>query len=183
MLPIYNALQTRGEGGRQGPGFKFQCMQSRVAEFPAPWHGPSQNAQAIVARRRLGAGHRATPASRPRVEASVSSCPRMPWMRTPSQMRKRPATAANVPREAATKAIAGPAPPHVAASTSLAMLRTVLPPRIALCDENWDRMHRPMETSVLGVRERSDIVAVTKLVVRSTGCNVTVVALWHRPPL
>ena len=34
--------------------------------------------------------------------------------------------------------------------------------RIAPCVENWDRMHRPMEMSVLGVCERSDIVAVTK---------------------
>ena len=70
---------------------------------------------------------------------------------------------ANAPRGAATKAIAGPAPLHVAASTSLAMLRIVPSPRIAPCDENWNRMHRPMETSVLGVCERSDIVAVTNL--------------------
>ena len=71
--------------------------------------------------------------------------------------------AANAPREAATNAIAGAASPHVAASTSLAMLRIVPPPRIAPCDENWDRMRRQMEMSVLGVCERSDIVAVTKL--------------------
>ena len=51
-------------------------------------------------------------------------------MHTPSQMRRRPATAANAPREAATNAIVGPASPHVAASTSLAMLRIVPPPRI-----------------------------------------------------
>ena len=83
-------------------------------------------------------------------------------MLTPSHMRRRPATVANAPRGAATKAIAGPAPLHVAASTSLAMLRIVPSPRIAPCDENWNRMHRPMETSVLGVCERSDIVAVSE---------------------
>ena len=83
-------------------------------------------------------------------------------MHTPSQMRRRPATAANAPREAATNAIARPASPHVAASTSLAMLRIVPPPRITPCVESWDRMHRPMEMSVLGVCERSDIVAVTR---------------------
>ena len=91
-------------------------------------------------------------------------------MLTPSHMRRRPATVANAPRGAATKAIAGPAPLHVAASTSLAMLRIVPSPRIAPCDENWNRMHRPMETSVLGVCERSDIVAVTLFTDRSHDC-------------
>ena len=174
MVPIYNALQTRGGG--QGPGFKFQRMQSRVSRAVARF--PPKNAQTSVALRRLGAGHGATPASRPRVEASVSSWPRTSWMRTPSQMRKRAAMAANAPREAATNAIAGPASPHVATSTSLAMLRIVPPTRIAPCVENWDRTHRPMETSVLGVCERSDIVAVSETkygVYRKAaigGCNV-----------
>ena len=151
--------RCKREGGGRVRGSSFNACK---AEFPAPWHGPSQNAQTSLARRRLGVGHGATPASRPRVEASVSSWPRTPWMHTPSQMRRRPATAANAPREAATNAIARPASPHVAASTSLVMLRIVPPPRIAPCVEHRDRMHRPMETSVLGVCERSDIVAVTK---------------------
>ena len=152
--------RCKREGGGRVRGSSFNACK---AESSAPWHGLSQNAQTSVARRRLGAGHGATPASRPRVEASVSSWPRTSWMRTPSQMRKRAAMAANAPREAATNAIAGAASPHVAASTSLAMLRIVPPPRIAPCDENWDRMRRQMEMSVLGVCERSDIVAVTKL--------------------
>ena len=151
--------RCKREGGGRVRGSSFNACK---AEFPAPWHGPSQNAQTSLARRRLGVGHGATPASRPRVEASVSSWPRTPWMHTPSQMRRRPATAANAPREAATNAIARPASPHVAASTSLAMLRIVPPPRITPCVESWDRMHRPMEMSVLGVCERSDIVAVTR---------------------
>ena len=144
-----------------GAGSGVQVSTHAKPSFSRRGTVPSQNAQTSVARRRLGAGHGATPASRPRVEASVSSWPRTSWMRTPSQMRKRAAMAANAPREAATNAIAGAASPHVAASTSLAMLRIVPPPRIAPCDENWDRMRRPMEMSVLGVCERSDIVAVT----------------------
>ena len=43
-----------------------------------------------------------------------------------------------------------------------AMPRIVPSPRITPCDESWDCMHRPMETSVLGVCERSDILAVSE---------------------
>ena len=149
----------RGGGGR-GRGSSFNACKAELPSFPrrgtVPPKMPKQSSPVDAS----------VPATEPRqqvVRAWRRPSHRVQECRGCARRRKcargkRPATEANVPREAATKAIAGPAPPHVAASTSLAMLPTVLPPRIAPRDENWDRMHRPMETSVLGVRERSDIV-------------------------
>ena len=122
--------RCKREGGGRVRGSSFNACK---AEFPAPWHGPSQNAQTNL--------RPSTPRCRPRSHASKSSArggvrlivakDAVDAHAVANAQEARYGGQCASPREAATKAIAGPASPHVAASTSLAMLRIVPPPRIA----------------------------------------------------